>query len=115
MHDTNLRAGAVVQGDESRPVHLADDEAARAVDRIDNPREIRCSLFPTVFLPANAVIGIALRNIGADSCFRRLIGDGDWIIVTGFTLVFDVQLHAEMGQDRRASSKWQTLRYLEIA
>ena len=41
VRDADDDAVAVVERDQRRPVHLAEDEAARAVDRVDHPRVVR--------------------------------------------------------------------------
>src|SRR5207248_292641 len=62
MHDTYHRTNAIVQCDQRPPMQLPDDEAAGAVDGIDDPGVARRALSPTVLLAANAMVGIGAHD-----------------------------------------------------
>ena len=85
------RRAAVVERDQRRPVHLAEDEAARAVDRIDHPRVARRALAPAELLAADAVIGVRALDPRADHFLGRTIGDGHRVVAACAALVGDVE------------------------
>ena len=93
---------AVVERDERRPVHLAEDEAAGAVDRVDDPHVLRGAALRAVLLAANAVVGIGARDLRADDRLGGVIGDGDGIVAFRSALVLDVERGAEVREDRVA-------------
>ncbi len=115
VRDAGHHARAVVQRDQRRPVQLAEDEAARAVDRVDDPRVVRRPLFPAVLLAADAVIRIRARDPLADQRFGRAIGDRHRIVgLAALALVGDVERDAKMRQDRGARRRGQLAGELRV-
>ena len=94
---------AVVQRDQHAPVQLPDDEAARAVDRIDDPRPRLASRLVAVLLAvACRASGYARRDRRADRRLGGAVGDGHRIVAADAILVLDVDRATEVRQDRLA-------------
>src|SRR4030095_1253688 len=91
MRDAGDDTLAVVERNQRRPVHLSEDEAARAVDRIDDPCIARGTGLPAQLLAANAVVGKKTRDTFAAHRLSRAIGDGHRIVTAHSTLVGNVE------------------------
>ncbi len=113
MRHAGNDALAVVERDQRRPVHLSEDEAARAVDGIDHPRVARGAFLPAELLAANAVIGKRARDSRANHGFSRAVGDGYRIVAARAALVGDVQRNTKMREDRLAGGERRSIRELE--
>src|SRR5678816_44223 len=94
-------------------MQLTNDEAPRAVDRIDYPGVVRRSFLPAVFLPANAMSGIGTRNLVVDHQFGSMIGNRHRVVADGTSLVLDVERDAKMRQDRLAGQLGDAMREFE--
>jgi hypothetical protein len=101
VHHAADDALAVVKRDEDSPVQLPGDEAARPVDRIDDPRVARVAALEAVLLAADAVVGKRLRDRRADQRLGVAIGRGDRVVVV-LALVVDPDRDAEVRQRGRA-------------
>ena len=99
MGDADEDALAVVERDQRRPMHLPEDEAARAVDRVDHPCVARRALPPAMLFAADAVIGIRLCDLPAYHRFGRTVGDGHGVVALAASLVGDVERRAKVWKD----------------
>ena len=91
---------AVVERDEHAPVQLAQHEALRPVDRIDDPVPRLAARLAPVLLADQPVGRVALAQAVADDDLGGAVGDGDGIVAAGAVLVLDVERGAEVRQDR---------------
>src|SRR4029453_8249935 len=105
MGYADYRALAVVQRDERRPVQLPKDEAAGAVDRVDDPRVRRRPGLLAVLLAMDAVVRMHTLDFRADHIFRGAVGDGHRVIAQLVALVLHVDDLAEVRQDGFARGK----------
>ncbi len=102
MHGAEHRPAVVFEADQRAPHRQAGDEGARPVDRIEHPDVFGILTFAAVFLPEDAVVGIALADHPSHRLLRRLVGDGDGIEGLTGELVLDLEPRAEPRQDRPA-------------
>src|SRR5512133_1887652 len=98
MRNAHARPFAIVERDQRPPVQVSHDEAARAVDRIDDPGQSRLSMHAAMLFAVNAVIGIATRDRYAYHRFGGAIGFGHGIVAARTALVLDVEGRTKMRQ-----------------
>jgi hypothetical protein len=99
VHDAHHRTLAVVQCDQYRPVQLAEDETAGAVDRVDDPGEGRRAGLLALFLAVDAVVGVRTHDLRANHLLRRAVGDGYRVVAHDVALILHVDDFAEVRQN----------------
>jgi len=103
----------VVQRDQRRPVHLAKDETARAVDGSITHVKAR-SLSASRALRRGCRGRMETGNLGADDRLGGAIRDRDRIVAPRTALVLDIERDAKMRQDRLARGERHSVRELDV-
>jgi hypothetical protein len=114
MHDAYDRLAAVVQCDQRTPVQLTEDEASRAVDRIDHPCQRRRARRAAMLFAENAVRRISPQDFGSNDGFRAAIRLRHRVVILFSAFVLDGDRPPEVRQDRRARRECDSAREFEI-
>ena len=114
VHDAYDRPFTVMQRDQRAPMQLSENEAPRAVDRIDHPSQRRCALRAPVLFAENAMGRISLLDRATYESLGQSIRFGHRVVVGFAALVLDVDRPPEMRQDRRSGRDGNAKSELEV-